>query len=324
MEIRKLRHWFNLMFLALCAGAAPAYADPGDVVAQDIRSPDRPLPMMVHLSQDELLVGRDPGNSYQVGGGLVGALVDSAIQSTVSGGAEKAISPSLDAFSRAEAEQILVAAIRESVAPVDWIRLAEGGALRDASPAARNAVLERSGSSQILDADCSYNISQRFQAVYAYCSLQIASKGVAADQRWEARNLVYNSYVEAQVELGNIAKSIGGRREQWTANSGSLLREGLRHALQKAGALVGRQLQMTAEDVAAVENNEKIRLVTAYVGMAGEHKGRIVEGGHNILEKFHPNSGGLSYRYKPGSDGVIFLENLGGLFYHWTITAPEG
>ena len=90
-------------FAAALAFAVPASAKPEDVISVALRSADHPLPMVVHLSQEKLLVGRDTGNSYQIDGGLMGM----ALQSILSGGAEKAMSPSLDAFSRNEAEQTL-------------------------------------------------------------------------------------------------------------------------------------------------------------------------------------------------------------------------
>lgn len=324
----KSAHLLRLCGLVVLAGvlpAAPAGAAPGGVIPQAARSAEKPIPMVVYLHQEGIVTGRDPGNGYQVGGGLVGALVDGALQSALSDGAKDAFAPSKGAFSAVDAEQTLMAAIRESVAPLPWIALAEGGALRDNSTAGKVALLDQSAAAQMIEADCSYTISQRFQAVYAYCSLLIAAKEGSPSSRKsrDGRNLVYVTHLEAQVELANIAKSVGGRREQWIANSGALLRQGLGHALTKVGMLVGRRLQMTAEDFAAAEDNEKFRLVTAYVGMAGEHRGRVVEGWDNVLSEFHPNAGGKSYLYKPGTDGVVFIDEGGGLFYHWTIEAPQ-
>lgn len=302
-----------------------ALASSDERIPSEFGSASEPIPMVVYLQQEELLTGRDPANGPEIGDGLVGA----ALHSIIKGGAENALTPSREIYTRGEAEKVLMAAIRESVAGIDWVRMADGPALRDNSPEAKQALFREGAASHFLGVDCSYNISMRFQAVYAACTLEIigeageAGKSLPPD-RWFRDHLLYRRLVEAQVEIANPARSVGGRREQWTNNSGSLLRNGLEHALLKVGTLVAQQLLLTRDEIAAVESNERYRFVTSYVGMAFEHRGRMVVGQNNIRCRYHPNTGGLSYLYNPGAEGMVIYENRGGLFYHWTIEAPNG
>jgi len=313
------------VFLSFPSVTTPALANTDDGIPSDFGSASEPIPMVVHLQQEELLAGRDPANGSEIGGGLVGVALDSIFK----GGAENAISPSREIFTRGEAEDVLMAAIRESVAGITWVSMTDGPALRDNSPEAKRALLREGTASHLLGVDCSYNISMRFQAVYAACALELineASEGDKAERadRWFRNHLAYRRLVEAEIEIANPARSVGGRREQWTNNSGALLRTGLEHALLKVGMLVGQQLRLTRDEMAAAEGNERYRFVTAYVGMAFEHRGRIIAGQKNILCRYYPNSGGLSYLYNPCADGMVIYENMGGLFYHWTMEDPTG
>ena len=207
-----------------------------------------------------------------------------------------------------------MAAIASSLIQVPQVQLVGERPLRAPDPESLRRQIDAVPGAHLLVAECAYNVSMRFQAVYSGCSLRLEQRGVA-----EPVN--YGYFVEAEVELVNIARSVGGRREQWTANGSSLLNNGIDHALGRTGELLARALTLTRTEVATAVESDPIRFVTAYVGMAGEHRGWIIEGGDNIVERFHPNSGGLSYRYGPSGRGVTVVEG-DGLFYHWTIDNP--
>lgn len=303
---------FGGLALLATSGAVPAAA--AEVLPiflpQDL--PEQ-IPLVVVLQQETVVVGRDPGEdlSDQTMGrqALVGLLRD-AIQR----GGEDAFAQSASSFDAQAAEARLMASIRQNLTANPRFHLVSETPLRNADQAALQQAIAAIPGSHLLVAECAYNLSMRFQAVYSGCSLRL-------EQRGAAPGAVYANFVEAQVELANIARSVGGRREQWLAGSGSLLTEGIGHVLDRTGELLSQALLLNQPAVAAARAADPIRFVTAYVGMAGEHRGWIIAGGDNIVERFHPNSGGLSYRYGPAGRGVTVIEGCG-LFYHWTIDNP--
>ncbi len=330
MRVRFQIGWSALLCILSVVSLPPAaLADDTEVNPRDFGSPTAPLPMVVILKQETLVTGRDPADGHEWGGGLVGGLVGSAFDSVVQGGAEKAFSPSRDIFTSAEAEQILMTAIRESVAEIDWIKMADGPALQDNSPDAKRALFQQNSASHVLAVDCSYNVSMRFEGVYAGCALDIIRRSALERQgknnpKSLKKDIFYSRLVVAHVETANPAKSIGGRREQLIANSAILLRVQMIHALNNVGMLVGRQLQLTPDDIRKAKSNKQYKFFAAYVGMGFEHKGNILSGEENISCRFIPNAGGDSYQYRPDADGMVIYEKSGDLFYHWSIEEAGG
>lgn len=309
----------------LFATSSGAHADSWwEIIPADVRTSARPLEMVVHVAQDSLRAGRDPADGGQARAGLLAELFKSQIQSALLTGAEKGLASSQDALTATGADAALMEGIRHGLSSASWIKLSDGTPLRDNTITAKSALLDEAKGASLLDVDCSYNISQRFHAVYAYCLVQIASKatptGNPAD-RWKPGHLLYSRPVEAEIELAHPAKSVGGRREQWTANSGALLRKGLDLALRNVGELVGRQLQLSQTDLDTAKANPQERIVDAYVGTAYSHQGHILDGSENILERVSPNAGGRLLLFKPNAGGVILLEKYSRLFYTYSIDA---
>src|SRR3954453_1346395 len=313
--------WGRVSTSGLLVAASAAVAEPPGIVPAELRSASQPLPMIVNVSQEGLRAGRDPADSDDPGGGLVGALVDQGIQSILVGGAQKGIASTQETVRELGPEEVLMASIRQSVASIPWISLASGPALREDSAAAKTEFLNRSESGKVIDAECSYSISQRFNAVYALCGLRIASKtsDASAETPRKERNLLYSRWVEAEIERALPGRSVDERRAQWTNNSGALLRSGLNMALQNVGALVGRELLLTQADIDAARIKPKEHIVDAYVGMAFAHQGWIVDGYDNISDRASPNLGGRIILFKPGAKGVVMLEKPGNLFYTYSI-----
>lgn len=310
--------------MLLAASPAEAKDKPWEAIPADLRSQQQPIELVVHVKQEALGVGYDPGVARDTGGGIIGALIDAGIDSSSQKGAAGTLAATRDIFKGADAEALLLNSIRESIRPIPWIKLRDG-ALRDNSDEAKNALLDAATGPYLLDADCSYSISQRFQAVYAYCDLAIAAKSGQAkpEDRWKPKNLRFYHYVETEVALLNPASGIQGRRAQWMANSAALLRSSLERALAKVGPLVAQRLLMTDQDLLAAKTKPKARFVTAYVGMGLEHKGQVIEGFDNIVGKHHPNAGGLMLLYKQGTDGVVLLQQGNSLYHNFAVEGPE-
>lgn len=318
-----------LSILPVISPPSIALADDTEFNPKYFGSPEAPLQIVVFIKQEALETGRDPADGYKGGNGLLGNLVNSMFSSVVEDGAEKAFSPSREIFTGTEADQVLTTAIRENVAGLSWIKMADGPALRDNSPDAKRALFQQNNASHVLAVDCSYNVSIRFQGVYAGCTLDIIRRSATGHQgetgtRPLKRDIVYSRLVVAQVETANPAKSIGDRREQLIANSGALLRVQMSHVLNKAGMLVGRQLQLTRDEVRKTESNKQYTFFTAYVGMGFKHQGNVISGEENISCRFIPNAGGDSYQYRPGADGMVIYEKSRNLFYHWTVEDAGG
>jgi hypothetical protein len=311
------------LLLPVLGMAAPLEAKGWDTVPEEVRSTGEPLEMVVHVTQEELIAGRDPADNYEASIGAIPGLMEGALRSMLAKGAQSSIKPTQDALNSLQADKVLVNAIRDSVAPIPWIKMMDGGPLRDSSLAAKSALLDRANGPRTLGVECTYRISQRFHAVYAFCAMDIAAKAGAKkpEARWQRKNLLYSHTVEAEIILANPAGDVGGRRDQWTDNSAVLLRTGLERALKKAGELVGRQLLLTAADISAAKQKPKERTHDAYIGMAFAHEGRVIEGFENILDRVSPNPSGKTLLFKPGTDGVVMLENGNNLFYYYSIKA---
>src|SRR5579875_3466492 len=98
----------TLALLASLCIASSAEAKSWDVVPPEMRTANEPLPLVVHVPQDQLRAGRDPGPAQLLGGGgLIGALVDSAFQSALVKSANGALGPTRDSAADWKADAVL-------------------------------------------------------------------------------------------------------------------------------------------------------------------------------------------------------------------------
>lgn len=321
--------------LMLAAVAIPASAERWKTVPSELRDANTPLPVTVHLVQDKLLIGLDPGagmtpNNY----GLVGALLIGALEDGQSKRGRAEVPPLLQALGDFDADTPLMDGIASGLADQPWLHLVSQSTLHDGSIAAKDALLETIDSNYLIDIDCRYNIGEAFEALFGRCSIKVADKRIVGEQpgaRWKDGKLVFNNYAEVEVALDTSAFTpplphCSGQqrrlacRAKWMDKGAALMRQELTASLNRLGRLAVRALSLSA-----VEADIKDKLKTNGVCLSFlYHSGAVLEGGDNILDVGRRSDfikGTKQAVLKPDSDGTSIIQIDGGIYHKRVIRA---
>jgi hypothetical protein len=201
--------------------------------------------------------------------------------------------------------------------------------------ASKTALLAKVSGNYLVDVDCAYSIGLSFQAVYATCVVQIADKRLVADPHdLRGKSVVFIRTVETEVALDPAGGSpsvpfcFGSQRRvvcrtQWTKDSAAPLRQALNFALTRTGALVGKELGLTAQEVDASVGAKENLVIFFANGSRLQSSGHALEGGANVKDP--GKAYGFSSGTKPAtlianSDGVLLIEKDGNLYHKRVVT----
>lgn len=322
--------------LMLAAMAIPASAERWTTVPSDLRNAAAPLPVAVHLVQDKLLIGLDPGagmtpNNY----GLIGALIIGALEDGQSKRGRAEVLPLLQTLGDFDAATPLMAGVASGLAEQPWLHLLSQSSLRDGSIAAKDALLETVDGNYLIDIDCRYNVGEHFEALFGICSVKVADKRIVRDQpgaRWKDGKLVFSNSAEVEVALDTSSFTVplphcwGPQRRpacraKWMDNSAALMRQELTVALNRLGRLAIRALSLSAVEA---DIKEKLKTDGVFLSIP-YHSGALLEGSENIVDvgrRFDFIKGAKQAVLKPDSDGASIIEVYGGLYNRRVIVAP--
>ncbi|WP_188818659.1 hypothetical protein [Novosphingobium indicum] len=324
------------MMLMLAATAMPASAEHWTTVPSKLRDATAPLPVAVHLVQDKLLIGPDPGagmtpNNY----GLIGALLIGALEDGQSKRGRAEVLPLLQALGDFDGAKPLMAGVSSGLAEQPWIQLVSQSSLRDGSIAAKDALLETVDTNYLIDIDCRYNVGESFQAIFGICSVRVADKRTVGNQpgdRWKDGKLAFSKSAEVEVALdtsvftvplphcyGQLRRSTC--RAKWMDNSAALMRQELTVALNRLGRLAVRALSLSA---AEADIKEKLKTKGVMLSMP-YHSGALLDGGENIIDVGRRSDfmkGAKQAVLKTDSDGASIIEVSGSLYDRRVIAAP--
>lgn len=203
----------------------------------------------VNVAQPELAAAINPSNvSGAMGGGLIGAMIDSSIQSNRAGRAEVGITPIRATLFDFDVDALAMEATSAATSALPWFGGQPATFGRDPSPYAKNAALDATGAAQVAFFDYGYDVSPDFSSVRVTALITLANKVDASvrrpEQRLQPRYLAYSQAVTSVVQLPN-ASTPDENSVRWAANDGALIRQGLTAAFADISTLIPRALQFT-------------------------------------------------------------------------------
>ncbi len=242
---------FAVAFLA----SAPAMATPrnGAVFPEAARAVDGGRAVHVLVPQTELRPQINTSNvSAAMGGGLLGALIDSSVDANRSRRADDLIAPIRAALTNFDADALATDTTNAALANLDWFQPQTPAFGRDASLATKSAALDAGTASQVAFFEYAYNVSPDFSAMHVTVTVSIANKTLnrrgRPESRLSARNLVFAQTLTSAVVLANPATA-EENAARWAANDAALTRNALTAAFTEIGVLIPRAMQMTDDEV---------------------------------------------------------------------------
>lgn len=217
--------------------------------------------VQVLVAQPELGAAINPSNvSGAMGGGLLGAMIDSSIQSSRAGRAELGITPIRATLFNFDADALAIETTSAATAGLTWFGGQSVTFGRDTSPYAKNAALDAATTGQVAFFDYAYDVSPDFSSVRVSVLITLANKVDAnvrrPEQRLQPRYLAYSQILSSAVQLPNAATS-DENSVRWAANDGALMRQALTIAFGDLSTLIPRALQFTDADLQAASAAER-------------------------------------------------------------------
>ncbi|MCX7357560.1 MAG: hypothetical protein NT015_05380 [Alphaproteobacteria bacterium] len=226
-----------------------------NVLQESARTVEGGRAVNVSVAQPELGAAINPSNvTGAMGGGLIGAMIDSSIQANRSGQAEVGITPIRATLFDFDVDALAIETTDSVIEGLPWFGGQAATFSRDPSPFAKNAALDATSTGQVAFFDYGYEMSPDFSSVRVSVGVTIANKVDAAvrrpEQRLQPRYLAYSQVVTSVVQLPN-ATTAEENSVRWAADDGALVRQGLRAAFADISTLLPRALQFSDADVTA-------------------------------------------------------------------------
>jgi hypothetical protein len=226
-----------------------------NVLQESSRAVEGGRTVHVMVSQPELGAAINPSNvSGALGGGLLGAMIDSSIQSSRAGRAEVGITPIRATLFDFDADALAIDATNVAISELSWFGGQPATFGRDSSPYAKSAALDSASTPQVAFFEYSYDVSPDFSTVRVGVLITIANKVDAnvrrPEQRLQPRYLVFSQNVISAVQLPD-ATTPDENSMRWAANDGALVRLALTTAFNDLSVLIPRALLFTDADLEA-------------------------------------------------------------------------
>lgn len=249
-----------LVALAALLLAEPAAAQRRNVAVlqESARAVDGGRAVHVFVAQPELAAAINPSNvSGAMGGGLIGAMIDSSVQSNRAGRAEVGITPIRAALFDFDTDALAIETTNAATAGLPWFGGQAIAFGRDSSPYAKNAALDAATTSQVAFFEYGYDVSPDFSMVRVSVVMTLANKVVDGirrpEQRLQPRNLVYSQAAMSAVRLPSPTTP-EDNSVVWAADDGALIRQALTMAFADLTTLIPRSLNLTAAEFEAASD----------------------------------------------------------------------
>jgi len=238
-----------IMSLVGCATPPRRALDPAD------RSPPGGREAVVLVSQGEIHAEINASQvSAALGGGLLGALIDTSVNQHRTNKAEETIKPLRDALGGYNFDQRAVEATRAALVGLDWLGARQVSFSKDVSSNNRIACLDKSQAPEVIFATYDYGLSADFAAMEVTVTVTIAPKAVppgkAAKDRIDVGNAAYTQEFTAVVPLASAGTDLAANTQLWVADGARLARVALDSGLARDTLLIQRGLSQTPQDAA--------------------------------------------------------------------------
>lgn len=211
--------------------------------------------VLVTVAQPEIAGAITPSNvTGAMGGGLIGAMIDTSIQARRASNAEVGITPIRATLFDFDVDEMAIQTSRAVTDRLPWFQPQTLTFSRDSSPYALNAALDAAPTSQVAFFEYAYDITPDFGTLRVSVVISLANKAQGSlrqpEQRLLARNLAYHQSITSWVQLPNPTTPEENAL-RWAANDGALVRLALTTAFAQVAELAPRAMQMTGAELQA-------------------------------------------------------------------------
>lgn len=247
----------GVLSLLGCATPPRRALDPAD------RSPSGGREVMVLVSQGEIHAAINPSVAGAVlGGGLLGALIDTSVNQHRTNKAEQTVKSLRDALNGYNFDQRAMEATQSALASLDWLGAKHATFSKDVSDDNRNACLDKAQAPEVLFATYDYSLTADFSAVQVSVTVTIDSRTIAAGKpakdRIKVANAAFTQDFTSLVPLANAAKEPTDNVQRWAADNARLARVALDTALARDILLMQRSLSQTPQQAAQLGKGTQV------------------------------------------------------------------
>jgi hypothetical protein len=246
-----------IVSLVGCATPPRRALEPAD------RSPSGGREAYVLVSQGEIhaAINRSAAGAV-LGGGLLGALIDTSVNQHRTNKAEETVKSLRDALNGYNFDQRAVQATQSALAGLDWLGAKQVSFSKDVSDDSRNACLDKAQAPEVLFATYDYSLTADFSAVEVSVTVTIDARkippGGSAKDRIKTANAAYTQAFTSLVPLANATKEAPDNMQRWAADNARLARVALDAALGRDTQLIQRSLSQTPQDAAKLDKGAHV------------------------------------------------------------------
>ena len=265
--------------VAVAWGSIPAAAretKPQRYISDQMRNAPASVAVRIGIAQGEIKSEIDSAYvQTATGGGLLSALISSAIDASRAKKAEMLITPLRDGLTGFDVDQLAIDTANQEVRELSWLNAGTASFSKDESSASELAYLDKIPESHLALVSFSYDVSPDFSSVRVVQTFSIApkanqaptGKAIRPDDRILPRYLTYVQSVTAVITLP-ITSDPAGNAAVWAADGAEKARAALTAAFADSSQLMIKALNNTPEQIKLLDNpkNKRVTLASGYSG----------------------------------------------------------
>lgn len=267
----------------------PSLAGPPNFVSEEARTVAGGRAVQVLVAQSE--IKSNINQSYAtvaLGGGLLGALIDAAVEAERAKKAEEDITPIREALTGFDVDALAQTTAKASLEGVPWLQAAPVSFGKDSTALGKSAALDAGSTEQIAFLEYTYDVSSEFDAVRVVLNMQFAKRALPPskakkepkpESRLSSKNLTYSQTITSVVMLPDRSVHNTENATRLATDGGKLTRDALITAFRDVQQLTIRALTLTEAEIEAMESREHKR--TTIAGFSGRKQN--AEGADTLL-----------------------------------------
>jgi len=249
--------YFLFVFFAANSVSSASWASGKLYIASDqlrAMSGDRIVDVIV--PQAEISVEAPP--QVYAGGGILGAVIASSIQSSREKNGEARILPLRNALTGFDVDGLALDATKAAVANVPWLHAKSVAFGKDSSLVGESTLLDTNGTDQTMFVTYSYSLEPSCATLKISATVAIANKAAIADEkpvkRLSADNLAYSQTITYTVSLNTPSKQREENVAQWSSDNGKFARKALTAGFEALKTLLPKALSTPESDAKSVKH----------------------------------------------------------------------
>jgi hypothetical protein len=270
---------------SLMSACAPVAHRPLAAERTTVKSTD----VIESVRQPELYAQINVSNvSAALGGGLIGALIDSSVNSSRASDAEGTVRPLRDALTGFDFDDTLKQDLSRELASVEWLAARGVTVNKDVTDKALDAILAKSDAGGVLFVTADYSLSPDFSKLHIKAMASLFPRGQefrdaaktagvgappakSAGTKTQLKYAAYYNTIAIETALPGAGTTLEANRDVWAANRGDKLRRALGNGSRQLAKLLAMDLNHRAPEKGAAPQGE--------LHQEGMFKGRVVEQG---------------------------------------------